>query len=259
MKPADCHNLFEQLSGQPFAAAGVRPGGLELTQRGLALARLLPGDTVLDVGCGSGVTVEFLMREHAIRAMGIDSSSVMVAQGRANNAALPFLLGDAEALPFAEDSFDVVLLECALSLVGNREAALRECHRVLKPQGRIMVTDLYARNPEAITELRSLPVRSCLRGAFDKAEFFHECSVAGFVPVCFEDHSNLLRDFAVRMVWTYGSLDRFWSPQGTCGSDFGDARRCGVSKSRPGYFLFVGAKAGDPPGPYEEYRTNESS
>jgi arsenite methyltransferase len=235
--------LFERLSDHPFASAGIRPGGLELTRRGLDLARLAPGDAALDVGCGTGVTVEFLIRERSIRALGIDSSSVLVSLGMARNASVPIFLGDAEELPFAGESFDVVLLECALSLVRDRARALQECHRVLKPLGRMIVTDIYARNPAALPELRSLPIHSCLRGALDKNQFFDEWSAAGFANGLFEDHSEMLRDFAVQMIWSCGSLEPFWSGTAGCDADSGQ-RRCAVLQARPGYFLLVGSKAG---------------
>ena len=62
---------------------------------------------MLDIGCGTRVTVEFLVHEHSIWAMGIDSSSWnCVTQGRAQEVALRSLLGDAEALPFADESFE---------------------------------------------------------------------------------------------------------------------------------------------------------
>ena len=246
-------NLFEQLSDLPFTSEGIRPGGLELTQRGLALARLAPDDAVLDIGCGTGVTVAFL-REQSIRAMGIDSSAILLARGRSQNTGLPLLLGEGEALPFANESFDAVLLECALSLVQDRMRVFLECHRVLKPLGRIIVTDIYARNPEAVPKLRSLSVRSCLRGAIDKDQFFHESSEAGFGNVCFEDHSDLLRDFVFQMIWTYGSLEPFRSGAASCAADCGQFHRA-VRRARPGYFLCVGSKTGSMHDPGEDVNT----
>lgn len=238
---ADGHNLFERLVDQTFALEGIRPGGLGLTRRGCDLARLAPGDAALDLGCGTGVTVSHLVRENGVDAVGIDSSSLMVARSKANEDALPILLGDAGMLPFANESFDGVFLECTLSLVSDRDRVLRECHRVLSPQGRIIVTDLYVCNPDGAEGLRNLPVRSCLQGALDKHEFLCECLAAGFRNVYFEDHSDVLRDFAVRMIWTFGSLDHFWARTERSSVD-----RCGVQnvicEARPGYFLSVGFK-----------------
>jgi arsenite methyltransferase len=254
MKSEPLHNLFERLSDEPFASAGIRPGGLGLTQRGLAIARLAPGDAALDVGCGTGVTVEFLIRERSIRALGIDSSSVLVSQGKARKPGLPLFLGDAEALPFADESFEGVLLECALSLVRDRARVLRECHRVLKPPGRIIVTDVYAGNPDTVSELRRLSIHSCLRGALDKNQFSHELSAAGFGNALFEDHSELLRDFAVQMIWAYGSLEPFWSGAASCAAASGHVHSA-VRRARPGYFLCVGSKTGSMRDPAEDVNT----
>jgi len=256
MSTESLHTLFEQLSDEPLASSGIRPGGLVLTHRALVLSRLAPGATALDVGCGTGVTVGYLIREHAIQAVGVDSSSRLVSRGKTKNAALPLLRGDAESLPFADASFDAVLLECALSLVLDRDRVLKECHRVLGPHGRIIVTDLYARNQDAIGGLRHLPVRSCLKGTLDRDQFIRECLATGFGIVCFEDHSNLLRDFAARIMWTYGSLDQFWTEAEKCSLDPGLVHHA-VREARPGYFLFVGLKTGSLPEPHGKSQENE--
>jgi len=250
--------MFEQISNAPFTATGIRPGGLNLTQQALASSKLPAGSRILDVGCGTGVTVEYLLYEHVIQPVGIDSSSMLVAQGKLRDAALPLLRGDAGTLPFSDASFDGVLLECTLSLVRDCERVLKECHRVLKPLGRLIVTDLYARNTEAIGTLRRLSLQSCLKGAFNKNEFIHECSVVGFELWCFEDHSETLRDFAAQIVWSYGSLDRFWTETGASSADLGWIC-CAIREARPGYFLYVGSKAGGVLEPMGSGEKNESS
>ena len=70
---------------QPFAVSGIRPGGIELTTTAVALANLQPGDRVLDVGCGTGVTVRHLSAQLGIEAFGIDSSHLLVARAKARN------------------------------------------------------------------------------------------------------------------------------------------------------------------------------
>ncbi len=242
--------LFEEISDQPFASSGIRPGGLDLTRRGLDLAGLATGSDVLDVGCGTGVTVGLLINERGIRAVGLDSSAKLVGQGKAKQADLPIAMGDAAALPFPDGAFHGVVVECVLSVVQDLEQVLKECHRVLRPLGKLIVTDLYARNPEAIEELRSLPLDSCLRGAFDIERFAQDLSVVGFRTICFEDHSDLLLDFAARMIWAYGSLDRFWN-EATCGCVDSAAIHRAISRARPGYFLFVGAKGAEDEAPPE--------
>ena len=73
---------FEQISNAPFTATGIRPGGLDLTRKVLERSKLSADSRVLDVGCGTGATVEYLRRFHAIRAVGIDSSVMLLGRGR---------------------------------------------------------------------------------------------------------------------------------------------------------------------------------
>ncbi len=241
MTTASPRPVFEQISDRHFTSEGIRPGGLDLTRRGRALAKLKAGCRVLDIGCGTGVTVGHLVRENKIQAVGIDLSSALVAQGRARDPALPLAVGEAEALPYADESFDGVFLECTLSLVKEHAPVFSECHRVLKPLGVIILTDLYARRPTAIDKLRSLSVHSCLKGAVDKDRLVHECMVAGFETVCWEDQSVVLRQFAVNIIWTYGSLHQFWNEVGGGCADLVEIHRA-IRESRPGYFLYVGVK-----------------
>lgn len=236
--------LFETISDGVFASTGVRPGGLELTRRALGLAELGAGCRILDAGCGSGVTVACLIDEWSMDAVGIDSSPKLLAQGKARDASLPLSMADAAALPFGDDLFDGLVMECSLSLVEDPGLVLHECHRVLKPSGTLMVSDLYARNPESRQELTNLPLNSCLRGAFDKNLFVEAVTRVGFSTMCFEDHSDLLLDFAARMIWAYGSLDQFWS-ETTCNTVDAATIHRAVQKARPGYFLFVGRKGCD--------------
>ena len=244
MKTAVHRPLFERIADQPFARGGIRPGDVDLTRRAIGLAQLNAGCRVLDVGCGTGVTVEHLVCESKIRAVGIDLSAALLAQGKAREPALPLTLGHAEALPFPDGSFDGVLFECTLSLIKGHEPVLSECNRVLKPLGAILITDLYSRNGGAIDKLRSLPVDSCLKGAIDADRFVDQCSLAGFGTVCWEDHSEVLRDFAFGIIWTYGSLDRFWGEVAdNCVHPV--EIRDAIQAARPGYFLYVGAKVGD--------------
>ena len=234
-------NLFERIFDQPFTSSGIRPGGVELTTAAVALANLPRGARVLDVGCGTGVTVRHLRAQFGMDAFGIDSSHLLVARAKAEESTPALLIGDAGFLPFSDEAFDALFLECTLSLVRDYAEVIRECRRVLRPLGRLITTDLYAGNPRGIEDLRGLPVHSCLSGALDKDQFVDECSWTGFGLVCFEDHSRLLRDFAARIIWTYGSLERFWVEVG--GSDVGPGQvQDAILTARPGYFLYVGER-----------------
>ena len=214
-----------------------------MTTAAVALANLPGGSRVLDVGCGTGVTIRNLSAEFGMEAFGIDSSDLLVGRARSADPMPAVLTGDARFLPFSDEAFDALFLECTLSLVRDHAQVIRECRRVLRTLGRLIVTDLYARNPHGIEDLRGLPLHSCLSGALDKDQFVNECSQAGFGLVCFEDHSRLLRDFAARIIWTYGSLERFWVEAGGTDVDPGQVQDA-ILTARPGYFLYVGEKAG---------------
>lgn len=108
--------------------------------------------------------------------------------------------------------------------------------------GWLIVSDLYVRNAEGIVELRGLPIDCCLRGARPQDELAHSVRSAGFAIDLWEDHSDLLREFAVQIIWSYGSMENFLGLENGQTGD-GDRVRSRIERSRPGYFLLVGHKA----------------
>jgi arsenite methyltransferase len=114
-----------------------------------SLGPLAPGDAVLDIGCGAGV--DSLVAAHLVgaggRVVGLDVTPAMIERARAHQARLglanlTFQVGDAEALPFADNDFDAVISNGVFNLTLNKEKALKETHRVLKPGGRLMLADM---------------------------------------------------------------------------------------------------------------------
>jgi arsenite methyltransferase len=114
-----------------------------------SLGPLYPGDAVLDIGCGAGV--DSLVAAHLVgpggRVVGIDVTFAMLEQARAHLARLDwpqvsFQVADAEALPFPDNDFDAVISNGVFNLTINKEKALQEAHRVLKPGGRLMLADM---------------------------------------------------------------------------------------------------------------------
>ena len=110
----------------------------------LAKAELKPGERVLDVACGTGVVTR--MAAKAVgpdqRVTGLDLNPGMLAVARASQdaASIDWMESDADALPFDDGKFDVVLCQMGLQFIQNKLAALREMHRVLTPGGRILVS-----------------------------------------------------------------------------------------------------------------------
>ena len=120
-----------------------RPGGFELTDRALALARLSAGARVLDVGCGLGASVAPLVDHCGLRAVGLDASPARMAGARTARPDLDFVEGRAECLPFDDGSFDAAMAECVLSTLADPSSALAELRRVLRSCGALLLTDLY--------------------------------------------------------------------------------------------------------------------
>lgn len=126
-------SLLRQVTG-----ACLRPGGLELTARGLALCGFKSGDTLLDLGCGPGASLG-LLGSSGFRALGLDLSPAMAAEASAKGAVVR---ADAARLPLADASLDGIVCECVLSLASDKAAVLEQCARALKPGGRLVLSDI---------------------------------------------------------------------------------------------------------------------
>jgi len=99
-----------------------------------------PGDRVLDVACGTGTSTAALARKGA-ELVGVDFSTGMIMEARRRHPAIEFVEGDAEALPFPDDGFDAVTISFGLRNVQDPHLAIAEMFRVLKPGGRVVITE----------------------------------------------------------------------------------------------------------------------
>jgi SAM-dependent methyltransferase len=211
-----------------------RPGGQELTSHAIALANLNPDATVVDLGCGAGDTVRWL-RARGFNAIGIDSVL--------NSDTETCIAAPAEALPLADNSADAILAECSFSLFEEPARALAECARVLVDGGSLIVSDLYARNPEAIAQVRALRGSvnrlACAAGMLVREELEASLSDAGFTVNVWEDHSRALRECAARFLFEHGSLDGLWG----CSSGKSSPEiQAAMRAARAGYFLLIATR-----------------
>lgn len=154
-------------------------------------AGLQPGQTVLDLGSGAGIDA-FIARQAVGttgRVLGVDMTPEMVAKARANAEKLgfenvDFLLGDIEALPLDAEAVDVIISNCVLNLVPDKEAAFAEMHRVLRSGGHFCVSDIVHRGamPEAVQRSAEL-YAGCVGGAMEHDAYLGLLRAAGFEDV----------------------------------------------------------------------------
>jgi len=119
----------------------LHPGGFDLTRRTAEVAALKPGMRVLDVSSGRGTQAIFYAENYGVQVTGIDISEKMI-QSATNSAQrsdkadrISFRLGDSQALPFSDNSFDSVINECAVGIPDDSQQVLNEMVRVVKPGG----------------------------------------------------------------------------------------------------------------------------
>jgi SAM-dependent methyltransferase len=210
---------------------GTAPGGLELTGRAITLARLSRNDRILDIGCGSGGTVAWLRRCHGFRAIGLDVSRSRMETGA------PLVQAQAERLPFASGTFECVLAECSLSVTKSQTAVVAECARILVRGGRLLLTDMYARNPGAIGQVRALG-DTCVAGMILREELAGLLAASGFHTRVWEDHSESLRIFMARQILETGSPDPLWG-HNRSGKLHSQRTSEALKQARPGYFLLL--------------------
>ena len=99
------------------------------------------GDAVLDVGCGTGSVLFFIGRQRKIRGFGLDASENMIRLAQEKNPGFDFITGDCAALPYADESMDVVMACMAYHHFPDQEQFRKEVLRVLKPGGSLYISD----------------------------------------------------------------------------------------------------------------------
>jgi arsenite methyltransferase len=183
-----------------FGAAGYpdadgAPGGAVRASLGcgnpVAVADLHPGETVLDLGSGGGLDVLLSARRvgPAGKAYGLDMTTEMLDLARANAHQagaenVEFLRGQIEAIPLPDGSVDVIISNCVINLSPDRPAVFAECFRVLRPGGRLGISDILADDDltPAQRTARGAPV-GCIAGAPSFAEYRDGLTRAGFTGI----------------------------------------------------------------------------
>lgn len=237
-------------TGQPMyvdgslstATGGVlRPGGMELTDRMLAQCGLSAGDWILDIGCGTGSSIRYIAETYPFHALGVDRSELLLQTGIHHHHDLALACAWGKSLPVTSEQMAAVLAECSLSAMSSLEDALAEFRRVLRPSGRLALSDIYARDPDGIPSLRALPQSCAVRDAMGQTELTGRLQAQGFEILVWEDHSETLKYLVSQITLTHGSMSRFWGHSDPATDTM--EIQIAISKANLGYFLCVAKKS----------------
>ena len=159
-----------------------------------ALAELAPGEIVLDLGSGGGIDVMLSAKRvgPSGKAYGLDMTDEMLALARENQRKagvenVEFLKGEIENIPLPDNSVDVIISNCVINLSADKDRVFREAFRVLKPGGRLAVSDVVVRGnvPPEIKKRMELWV-GCIAGALEETDYQYKLSAAGFQQIGLE-------------------------------------------------------------------------
>ncbi len=173
------------------------PGGLALTRRLAERLGLRSGHRVVDVASGPGTTARLLAADYDVTVDGIDlgESSVEGARAAAEEAGLSakarFYVGDAERIPLPNNAFDALVCECAFCTFPDKATAAAEFARVLRPGGRVGITDVTVAEAGLPDELTTLAAWvACIADAKPLAEYSAILATAGLRTVHTERHDG---------------------------------------------------------------------
>jgi len=191
------------------------PGGLETTMEMCSSITLSRDTKVLEIGSGAGLTSCFVAQHFSCKVVGVDQSDYLVTKAKENAASqkidVSFIHADAHNLPFAGESFDVVIAECVLSLM-EKDKALTEIKRVLKPGGIFAMHDICWKDTasddlkEKLFQLESESTET-LKGWEQLLERF------GFSDRVISEKPNLMMQWiheSKRKLGFLGQLKLFW-------------------------------------------------
>ena len=241
----------------------IRPGGLELTKEAIEKAGLKRGSKILDIGCGEGDTADFLTREMGMDVVGIDPSRDMVKRANEKYPDLNIDFGEADFLEFSSFEFDGVLMECSLSVAYLQTEVLHEIYCVLKKGGKLIITDLYHKDPdpqrveEAMNAVQTalktpkvegecaeqkIPAEYMLDGAFVKDELIRGAEETEMKVALWEDKSDMLASFIAQKIMDHGSLEKYFQEVTPAEGTKDCICKASEDNKDLGYFLMIAKK-----------------
>lgn len=241
-----CGDQPTELTLYGAEALALLPSDVVTTSYGcgnsLALAKLQPGENVLDLGSGGGLEVLLAARQVGPSgyAYGLDMTDAMleVAQRNAEKAGatnVAFLKGDIEAIPLPDQSLDVIISNCVINLAPDKGQVFNDAFRVLKPGGRLAVSDIVFDGdlhdlPVSEGELRgALSWAACFAGALTMADYRRLLETAGFAQIGLE----VTRRYTLAELRAEGSELLNGLPAEAAQALEGRVTSCAISARRP--------------------------
>ena len=179
--------LDEELKGLPDSVTGTVAGCGNPT----ALADLKKGEVVLDLGSGGGIDAFLAAKKVGLkgRVIGVDMTEEMIQLAKENAERMKvenveFRLGEIENLPVEDRTADVIISNCVINLSPDKDKVFGEAFRVLKPRGRMLISDIVTQGelPDEIRENLEMWA-ACVAGALDEKDYLQKIMNAGFEKV----------------------------------------------------------------------------
>jgi ubiquinone/menaquinone biosynthesis C-methylase UbiE len=251
-----CARLYESEIVRRLLGESFHPGGVALTERLGILLELTPHSRVLDAASGNGTSAGFLAQRFGCTVLGVDLSADNVARATAEaerlglTDRLHFEVGDAEQLPLNDSAVDAIICECAFCTFPDKPRAAKEFARVLRPGGRVGLSDITRASGPTGEFSDLLSWVACLADARPAESYRTWLADAGFIQAVVEDHADALTEmirgigtrlFATEVMVGLGKLD-------LAGIDFPAARRMAkqaltaVAEHRLGYAIVCATK-----------------
>jgi len=231
----------------------MRPGEFNITDRGVELAGLKVGDKILDIGCGEGDTLNHLITDMGMTGEGIDMSLPRIQTANEKYPDIKIKFGDGEFLEdYSSFTFDAVFMECSLSMINLPDEALHEAYCVLKRGGKLVISDLYKKDPDDL-QLKAMKIEAVRQSKIPRKEgdcgehkprfvdfrldglFFARPLVAqleeiGYKVLAFEDRSKDLDEYVGQTLMNEGTLENLCVDKKV------------LEQKNVGYFLLVAQK-----------------
>jgi arsenite methyltransferase len=168
----------------------------------VALARLKRGQTVLDLGSGGGIDVFLAANKVGKKGkiIGVDMTQEMIRKAKENAETggyknVEFRLGEIENLPMEDESVDVIISNCVINLSPDKRRVFEEAYRVLKPKGRMMISDIVTDKELPLEIRKSFSAwADCIGGALVKRDYLDAIKQAGFKDIKIVDEKVFLEE-----------------------------------------------------------------